>query len=249
MNLKTGKLKAKKDSRNIKFKRIVSPALLPSIPASYDVDKEFSFPIPSRMFCNDEWGCCVIAARANQTLRFEAAEQHRALNILDSQILEEYWREGGGDSSTKPDNGLYMLDSLKSWRSQGWLSRGYNIYAFAQINWKDPSEVKAAIFLLKGVSGGVVLHQSDMDQFETGKPWSVVSKPGKVVGGHALYWKAFSPSGLICRTWGQDQFVTWEWFFKNTDELYAVVDNRDKFLKNSPVDVAKLDRYLKAVVG
>ncbi len=45
-------------------------------------------------------------------------------------------------------------------------------------------------------------------------------------------------------TWGRKQQMTWAFFGKYCDELYAVVDNRDRFVRNSPVDVEKLERYL-----
>ena len=213
------------------------------------MDKSLAFKVPEPMFCNDNWGCCVIAARAHQTLRFEGVEQKRALNILDSQILAEYWQEQGGDSHTKPDNGLCILDSIKLWRSKGWLSKSYNIYAFAEINHLKLDEVKAAMFLLSGVYGGVELPQSAMDQIDKGQPWTVTAGGTQIIGGHGLYWKAFTPAGVTCVTWGQEQLATWEWFFKYTDELYGIVDNRDKFLATSPVDIGKLNQYLKAVQG
>ena len=197
---KLGKNLAIKDRRNIKFLSIVDRAILPAIPDTWDADKQFTFTIPEPPFGNLDWGCCVMADRAHQTLRFDAKEQGRALNILESQVLDEYWREQGGDSRSKPDNGLNILDSLKIWRNRGWLSRNYNIYAFAEINYRLIAQVKAAMFLLNGVSGGVVLHQSDMDQVDKGQPWSITSKPGNIVGGHALYWKAFTPKGIVCVT-------------------------------------------------
>jgi hypothetical protein len=41
--------------------------------------------------------------------------------------------------------------------------------------------------------------------------------------------------------------MTWDYLTTYADEIYAIVDNRDKFVKNSPVDVAKLDSILKAI--
>ena len=247
MAFKLGKSPAQKDRRNIKFLSIVDKAAIPAIPDSWDADKQFRFKVPEPMFGNDNWGCCVMAARAHQTLRFEGIEQGRALNILESQVLEEYWREQNGDSRSKPDNGLVALESHKLWRSRGWLSKAYSIYAFAEVAYQNAAQVKAAMFLLAGVNGGVVLHEADMEQVDKGQPWSLTSSPGNMVGGHEVYWKAFSPKGITCVTWGQEQFATWEWFRQATDELYAIVDNKDRFLKNSPVDVTKLDKYLKAV--
>jgi hypothetical protein len=38
--------------------------------------------------------------------------------------------------------------------------------------------------------------------------------------------------------------MTWRFLDKYCDELYATVDNKDRFVKNSPVDVEKLEEYL-----
>ena len=75
--------------------------------------------MPLRYFLNDSLGDCVIAARANQTLRFEAAEQKKVLNITDAEVKREYLKEAGG-----ADSGLVMLDSLNLWRKSGWKAAG-----------------------------------------------------------------------------------------------------------------------------
>src|SRR3546814_6073786 len=94
------------------------------------------------MFGNDQYGDCVIAGRAHQTLRFEKAEQKRLIAISEHDVLREYFNESGG-----VDSGLVVLDSLKEWRSKGWLAakRRYRIKAFAQIDQARRSEVKRAV--------------------------------------------------------------------------------------------------------
>ena len=41
--------------------------------------------------------------------------------------------------------------------------------------------------------------------------------------------------------------MSWAFVDRYFDESYGVVDNRNKFMKNSPVDVAWLDSYLQAL--
>lgn len=43
--------------------------------------------------------------------------------------------------------------------------------------------------------------------------------------------------------------ATWDWFLNRCDEIYGVVDDKDKFLNDSPLDVEKLDGFLHAVTG
>lgn len=250
--MKLGKLPAIVDKRNLKLARLLK--VLPTVPDAWDFDLWSTLNISTPMFANDEWGCCVISGRAHQTLRFEAFEQKKVLKIADKEVLAEYWKEGGGDSSTKPDNGLYVLNALKDWRKNGWLASGkrYDIYAFAEIDRTKQAEIKTGMFLLSGLFGGFVLPRSAEIQFNTGQPWSLMPGPYSAPGGwggHCMYLVGYSHIGPTFVTWGKKQLATWEWFLTYCDELYGVVDNRNRFTKGSPVDINKLDKFLRAVSG
>jgi hypothetical protein len=125
-------------------------ALLPPLPTDFDIDISLNASIVDRMYANDEWGDCVVAGRAHHTMRFELFEQKELINILDSEVLQEYWKEQGDGSH--PDNGLVMLNSLNSWRRDGWTAglKHYDIYAFAEVDCKDHDEVKYCTYLLYG---------------------------------------------------------------------------------------------------
>ena len=105
-----GKAEAKRDPRNFMFASLVK--LPPKPPAAYDFDLKHK-GIPTPMFANDNYGCCVIAGRAHQTLRFELLEQNKKLAITDKEVLAEYLKQTGGE-----DTGLVVLDSLKLWRKR-----------------------------------------------------------------------------------------------------------------------------------
>ena len=59
-----------------------------------------------------------------------------------------------------------------------------------------------------------------------------------------MYLCGYTEKGPVCVTWGQKQAMTWKYFTTYCDEAYAIVDNRNKFMKKSPVDLAKLDAIL-----
>ncbi len=242
-----GKAPAKKDKRNFKLAALLK--VLPPVPASWDYDLAHpKFQIPLPMFGNDEFGDCVIAGRAHQTLRFETVEQNTVIALKDSDVLREYWKEEGGKGPAF-DNGLVVLDSLNLWRKQGWRAAGrkYTIYAFAQVNQKNHTEVEAAIFLLTGAGAGLSLPKSAQAQITAGQVWDVTTGPGAAPGswgGHYVYLTGYTPQGPVCVTWGQKQAMTWAFLDKYCDELYGIVDDRDKFLKRSPLDVKLLDSYL-----
>lgn len=245
-----GKKPARIDPRNLRFRALL-PKKLPEPPPEYDVDfdNEDIWPLPLPMFGNDKYGCCVIAGRANQTLRFERIEQSSAIPITDDDVLREYWLEGDPTGKTKPDEGLYILDSLKCWRN-GWQAAGrsYNIYAFAQINKAKQREIQLAIWLLSGLQSGVLLRQSDMDQLDRKEIWSLTKAPGGVVGGHCMFVIGYTRTGPVFLTWGQRMAATWDWFLSRCDEIYGVVDDRNKF-GDSTLDVEKLDEFLRAVTA
>ncbi|MFA5401224.1 MAG: hypothetical protein WC359_12325 [Dehalococcoidia bacterium] len=223
--------------------------VLPPIPDEYLVDTTLPVQIPTPMFANDQWGNCVIAARAHQTLRFEGYEQKRVLPITDQEVLDEYWKEGKRFCfDKKPDRGLVLLDSLKNWRS-GWTAGGqpHSIYAFAEISRQDMMNVKAGVYLLGGATAGIMLSQSALDQFDAGLPWDVVDKPGRLLGGHAIDVVGYTKDGPICVTWGKLQPMTWRFWLADCDEAFACVDSRNRFTENSPVDAEKLDNYLKEI--
>lgn len=246
---KLGKKRAKKDSRNIRLKAVLR-LVLPPIPEVYMVDASLAAAVPTPMFANDLWGDCVIAARAHQTLRFEAFEQNLVLPITDDEVLAEYWKEGKVfPCDRRPDRGLVLLDSLKKWRKDGWAAGGqhHDIYAFAEMSPADFMDVKASVFLLAGTTAGIMISQSALDQFEVGLPWDIVDNPGQLRGGHAIDVVGYDLDGPVCVTWGRLQHMTWRFWGQYCDEAYAVVDNRDRFLERSPVDVKQLETYLQEV--
>jgi hypothetical protein len=264
-NIKLGKLPAKTDERTFKFKTLLRSELLPTLPDEYDIDHGLNASIPGQMFGNDQWGDCVIAGRANWTLRAEYFEQKKILPITTQEVLDEYWAEEGyvpgkkrcaicrwlfGDipQPTPPDEGLVMLDSLKTWRKQGWKTSGnvYYIHAFAAIDKHAHEELKYSVFLLSGGYIGFLVPSSAMAQFDAEQTWTVF--PGsRIEGGHAVHIVGYNSVGPVCMTWGRKQQMTWEFYDEYVDEAYAIVDNTDVFVENSPVDAEKLEEYLNSL--
>ncbi|HUW53014.1 MAG TPA: hypothetical protein VMV99_06325 [Rhodanobacter sp.] len=239
-----GKRKAKRDDRNLMLAALLKAP--PALSAEYDFDVAHH-GIPTPMFGNAEYGDCVIAGRAHQTLRFEKAEQNKLIAISDNDVLHEYFGETGGT-----DSGLVVLDSLKEWRSKGRLAakRRYTIKAFAQIDQARRSEVKRAVFMDIGVGLGSTLPNAALTQFYAGKPWAVVSgKAGRPNphNGHYVYVPGYTKSGPVCVTWGRKQQMTWPFLIKYCDEAYAIIDAIDTPKKKRALDAVKLDAYPRAL--
>ncbi len=237
---KLGKGRPRRDTRNLKFAAVLKA--VPKLPPSYDFDVKHS-EIPTPMFANDEFGCCVISGRAHQTLRFEDLEQKKVIPIGDKDVTREYFKETGGE-----DTGLVVLDSLNLWRHNGWKvgQKKYTIRAYAEIDRSSRTEVRRAIFADVGVGIGVDLPLDAKKQIAAGQPWDVTTgrgaKPGSW-GGHYVYVSGYTPKGPVCVTWGRKQQITWAWLGKYCDEAYAIFDAQDKF-KTSIVDAKKIKTFL-----
>ena len=240
---KLGKAAAKRDTRNLRFAAVLKAP--PPLPANYDFD--LTNPgIPTPMFANDNYGDCVMAGRAHQTLRFEDIEQGSVLMITDKDVLREYRKETGG-----ADSGLVVLDSLKLWRQRGWKvgKHSYKIQAFAEINRGNRNEVRRAIFSDVGVGLGVQLPLSAQKEIQAGQPWEITtgsgSKPGSW-GGHYVYVPGYTKKGPVCVTWGRKQQMSWAWFNKYCDEAYAIFDAKDSF-KKAQISKAAISEFLKSL--
>jgi hypothetical protein len=240
---KLGKAQAQRDRRNLLLRAVLKAA--PALPPAYDFDMKHT-GIPTPMFANNMHGCCVIAGRAHQTLRFEDIEQGSVLMISDADVLREYFGETGG-----ADHGLIVLDSLKEWRTSGWRvgKRAYMIQAFAQVDFTKRDEVRRAIFADVGLGLGIQMPKSAQAQVQAGQPWTVVPGPTGVKGswgGHYVYVPGYTPQGPVCVTWGRKQQMSWEWLAKYCDEAYAIFDAKDRF-KTSMIDRKKIRAFLKAL--
>ncbi len=239
--LKLGKASAKSDSRNLKLSAILKAA--PVVPREYDFDlKHPEIPLP--MFGNDQYGDCVIAGRAHQTLRFEDVEQGQVIAITDKDVLREYLTETGGQ-----DNGLVVLDSLKVWRRRGWTAakKRYKIRAFAEINRANHMEIKRSIFMDLGVGFGLSLPKTAQAQIQAGKAWDVVRGSGSAPGswgGHYVYVPGYTKLGPVCVTWGRKQQMTWAFVDKYCDEAYAIIDAVDTAKKTRGLNARGIDDFL-----
>ena len=242
--IKFGKAPAKRDNRNLKLSAVLRAPI--PLPAEYDFDVTHN-GIPTPMFGNDQYGDCVIAGRAHQTLRFETAEEGVLISITDKDVLREYLKETGGG-----DTGLVVLDSLKLWRKRGWRAakQRFKIKAFAEIDRTSHQEVKRAVYLDVGVGLGFTLPDSAITQFHAGKPWEVISGPGSRPNphnGHYVYVPGYTKGGPVCVTWGRKQQMTWAFLKKYSDEAYAIIDAVDTAKKKRNLDEKKINQFLTSV--
>jgi len=262
--LRFGKLPKRIDKRTIQLKSILKTEELPELPESYDIDSALGGIDDDRMFNNDTLGCCVIAAQAHDIFRKEKSEIGAQPEITDEAVKAEYLNQTGG-----LDTGLVMLDSLKKWR-KGWQINEmlHKIYAFAEVDRLDHNDVKYCIYLLNGCEFGMMLYQTDINQFKAGEIWDLTDNDGMFRDGHGVYTYrynvadkqvikkkqgkqlvskvlGYTKDGLWCMTWAKRQFMTWDFWDKRIDEAYGIVDDKDS--ADSALDVDKLQHYLDLI--
>ncbi len=248
MAYQLGKLAPKIDTRTIKLAKILKTELLPVLPPSFDLDASLGDLEDNNTFNNLTYGDCVIAGRAHMTLRFEKFEQGLMVPGTDQEVVDQYFKESGGI-----DSGLIMLNSLNSWRKEGWTFGGkfYDIFAFAAVDVKNHSEAQYCVYLLRGAYLGINLPLTAKDQLESGQIWDYVpGVSGNIAGswgGHCVYVQSFDTDSYTCITWGQKQKMTRAFWEKYVDECYGIIDNKDVFVDNSPVDVDALSQILTEI--
>lgn len=250
--VKLGKRDYRHDERTLALGPVLSTDI--TVPEVFNFDKNRA-PFPDRMWGNDEFGDCVIAARANQTLRIERVEQRRTLHMVDDDVISEYKKLTGcvspGDAN---DTGLVMLNAMRDWKNDGWTmtqkpGHHYSIAAYGEIDPMNRKEVRASIYMLVGIQFGFALPWAARRMGSvwdytggTGPDW----RPGSW-GGHAVYGFGYDPEGITIKTWGQNVTVTNAFLEKYCDEAWGVVDALDSWRTKQTIDVADLIAKLKKI--
>lgn len=236
-----GKGKPRRDKRNFQMKALVKARLV--IPRTYSVDTA-NPGLPLRMYGNNEYGDCVIAARANEETRFSLVFDKKTINITDKEVLKEYFAQSEG-----VDSGLIMLDSLNLWRKPGWVAarKRRKIMAYAEINPHDISLVKQTIFANVGCYVGLNLPTSAAREFDLGLPWADTKGTPGSWGGHCVYLVGYTPKYVTCLTWGQRQLISTPFFTKYCDEAYGVIRQFTTTRVKSFLDQTAVQEHLHRV--
>lgn len=96
---------------------------------------------------------------------------------------------------------------------------GVKALAFAQVDHRDPAEVKAAIALFGYVWTGINVLDINMQEFGAGQPWQY-SASSPVDGGHSVVTGGYGPPGGGALN-GDERFITWAQETSFTDAFWA----------------------------
>jgi hypothetical protein len=234
--LKLGKTPARRDPRDLRLTRYLLS--LPPIPRGKLGHPDLVADTAWGMFANDEFGDCVWAGAAHETVLWVLMAGARVA-FTDANVLADYGAVTGFDpkrtdrwGNNPTDQGTDMRQALLYRQKTGILDaegRRHKIGAFVRIDSID--ELKRSIYILGNAAVGVQFPASAMDQFDAGKPWTVV-KNSPVEGGHYVPVIGYDSEAdlFTCVTWGREHPVAPAFLAKYMDEAYAVLS--EEFLSN-----------------
>ena len=181
------------------------------------------------MMMNDTLGCCTCAAvfHARQIWTANTKVEDTEADRFILQLYEEACGYKPNDPNT--DQGGVEQDVLHYIQTVGVpLANGARdkILGFAEVNKNNLDEVKLAISEFGLAYIGFQVPDSIYDS--NGEPlpiWNVSPIESNIEGGHAVILVGYDANGLTVISWGQKYIMSWNFFQKYVDEVYAIVDN------------------------
>lgn len=218
--MKLGKLAPKHDARTLQLANYLQPSVLPTIPASQD----WSSKVPSwPLYGNDILGDCTAAGVAHMLMAW-SANANTEITPTDHDVIKLYSAVSGYDPNTgENDNGAVELDVLNYWRKHGIAQ--HKIYAYASLQPRNHSHIKAAVYLFGGVYIGLALPLSAQNQDIWDIPHGGFAGNGRPNswGGHAVNVVSYTEDYITVVTWGALKKLTWAFADHYMDEAYSVL--------------------------
>lgn len=218
LSLKLGKKPARHGAVQLCLSDYVDMSLLPKPPAEFG--HENLIGTAWGMLGNDTWGDCAWAGAAHETMLWTRAAG-KPVQFTTENVLADYGACTGFDPS-KPDTdqGSDMQEAASYRLKTGIIDAAgcrHKVAAYAAIRTGDIELMLRAAYCFEAVAIGIMMPDSAMDQFNDGKPWSVV--PGsKIEGGHYVPIVARRGGHFIVSTWGALQPVEDDFIRQNNDE-------------------------------
>ena len=218
-----GKLPAQPARPHLRLSAVLRERLASPPPSMDWQDDTIQWP----MYANDAWGDCVFAEIGHAVNQLTYYATGSEVEPTEQDILTGYSDVTGFDPNAGPpgsnptDNGTYVQDAMKYWRTTG--IAGHKIIAYAALDVANLNEIKQAIALFGNISIGMNFPDSAMAQFNQGQTWDVV-KGAKVEGGHCVLAGAYDKDGVGIVTWGAETRMTWRFWRAYVDEAWVVLD-------------------------
>jgi hypothetical protein len=242
--MKLGRKAVKTDTRTLKLRDYLTPALPPP-PLAADWTSGIT---GWGMMLNDQFNDCTITG-CGHAVQVWTASAGGIVTVADSVIAAMYQKWDGyvpGDAST--DTGGVELDVLTAWRQQG--LDGHALLGYADPAFANLVEIRQSIALFGGVYVGLALPLTASTQ----SVWDVVAGGGANTapnswGGHCVYVPKYDQNGFTCITWGQLKTMTVAFWQQYCDEAHTLLGQDWLAAKASPAgfNQAQLQADLAAI--
>ena len=200
-------------------------------PPPPSVDYWSKLPGPLGMMLNDTLGDCTCAAfyHALQVWSFNATGTMLTAPDIDVESLyisacgynPKVAGEGPGGNEQKVLNYLLNKGALTGTGS----SVVNKLSAYVEIDRRNTDDVKRAINHCGLVYIGFNVPKNIMPENQpTPAIWSVDASNPPTIGGHAVVLPGYTQEGLNVISWGANYVMTWDFFAKYVDEVYALAD-------------------------
>jgi len=175
---------------------------------------------------NDTVGDCTCAEVDHTTKARQVAAGNTEVRSTDAEVLAAYSAiTGYTPADPNTDQGAEMQAVRNYWRTHGITLGGTvdKILLFAEIDHTDHNLIKWAVDRFGAVGLGINFPASAMDQFDAGKPWTVV-RGSRIDGGHAISLVGYDATYAYVVTWGAVQRMTWDFFTAYVEEAWTDLD-------------------------
>jgi hypothetical protein len=227
---KLGRLSRSYDPRVPHMSALVAGETRPPPPPQ--IDYTVGLPNNLGMMMNDELGDCTCAAFYHALQVWSAKVQGSIETEPDEDVEKLYIqachynpRTGGeGPGGNEQHVLTYLLRTGAPTGSEGQMR--HKIAAFVEVDPRNTDDVKRAI-----ANCGVAYIGFNVPQYivPAGKSppqtWDVQNDNAAIVGGHAVVLAGYDANGARVISWGSYYTMTWSFFTKYADEVYAIADS------------------------
>ena len=205
---------------DLKFAKYRTDEALPARPAIFGHEDLIT---DWQMLGNNDYGDCVWAGAAHETMLWNAAGGKKVV-FDDDSVLSDYSAVTGFDLTNpqNTDNGTDMHHAAKYRQDVGVVDASGARHKIGAYLFIDPNldHILEAAWLFGICALGIKVPQSAMDQFKANQPWHVAPffdfGGRSIIGGH--YVPAVADRGLLqVVTWAKTQPVTTEFVAKYVD--------------------------------
>jgi len=177
------------------------------------------------MLANDRLGCCVQSGIAHQIMLWTAMGSKPIARFTDKEI-EQHYSEVTGYNPNDPstDNGTMPATEYKYLKNYGIKDTDGNVHKIEKHIALEPGDLDDlynSTYLFGSSCIGIQVPENAIDQFEQGKPWSVVAGT-TTEGGHYIPAVAYRGSIYVV-TWGRIQKMTQKFYEKYCSEAACIL--------------------------